>query len=237
MSQKHIWLTSLSGENGKPSKEKTNKGQRKRQVHRQIYRKGQNTVLNLISPRWPTTQMQHFKCGSVHHLWMKCPKEKARRKEILIQRVRTNPPLLVLTWTSWAVWSAMKGSIQETKWMQQNVTCGGHGSWRQVAQMTHTSFSASPHPMFLLGDMNVVYGKNAVISTSGSSRPTPYSTDGQWTMVETHVCGLEPAHCIVLPSPSRHEHSPKISSPNYRLRVLQCRHPDVGRSSPAPREE
>eukprot|EP00971_Amphidinium_carterae_P056199 1108848-Amphidinium_carterae.1 len=53
-------------------------------------------------------------------------------------------------------------------------------SWKQVAQMTLTACATNPHPMFLLGDMNVVYGENDVISTSGSSLPTPYSMDGQW---------------------------------------------------------
>eukprot|EP00971_Amphidinium_carterae_P030816 606299-Amphidinium_carterae.2 len=33
-------------------------------------------------------------CGSLHHLRMKCLKGKGKQKGILLQRIRTNPPLL-----------------------------------------------------------------------------------------------------------------------------------------------
>eukprot|EP00971_Amphidinium_carterae_P095453 1888583-Amphidinium_carterae.1 len=98
------------------------KGQRKRKTQNPILRKRKTTVRSLKSSRsrWPTIQVQHLRFST------SSPNEVSERKG----KQKGNPTPMgkdqststaLPAWTSWAVWSAMKGNVQKPRLMQQNV--------------------------------------------------------------------------------------------------------------------
>eukprot|EP00971_Amphidinium_carterae_P339135 6476764-Amphidinium_carterae.1 len=53
-------------------------------------------------------------------------------------------------------------------------------TWRQLAELAIHACSGCLHPLLLLGDMNVVYSEQDVVSDCGDPRPAHASIDGQW---------------------------------------------------------